>query len=93
MTVKNLVQIVVPNAKQQILKLIDYYQNESYIEAPVKSSIKNSKKIQDYFHELQNQEQASFSQNELSTQQDHFTELEVYLAELANKNNDDPVLY
>ncbi|CAG8813617.1 707_t:CDS:1, partial [Racocetra fulgida] len=84
-------------AKQQVLRLIDHYQNESFesfTATPAKSSTNNSKKTQEYFHGLRNQAytQPSFLQNKSPTQQNH-TELEIYLAEPIDKENDDPVLY
>lgn len=87
----------IQDAKQQVLRLMDHYQNESFESFTAilaKPSTNNSKKTREYFRGLRNQAyaQPSFLQNKSPTQKNH-TELEIYLAEPVDEENDDPVLY
>ncbi|CAG8534800.1 19131_t:CDS:2 [Dentiscutata erythropus] len=74
---------------------MDHYQNESFesfTATPAKPSTNNSKKTREYFRGLRNQAyaQPSFLQNKSPTQKNH-TELEIYLAEPVDEENDDPM--
>ncbi|CAG8673862.1 6531_t:CDS:2, partial [Dentiscutata heterogama] len=66
----------IQDAKQQVLRLMDHYQNESFesfTATPAKPSTNNSKKTREYFRGLRNQAyaQPSFLQNKSPTQKNH----------------------